>query len=919
LPSLLQNYGDDLQGHLLFTLLEICSTLQTSKHPPVSITAIPTFQQLLSSLYERLAAEDRKPKSNDDSSLIEVSVGDGKLAIRPVAHDAFRVLKDLCLLLEGSKPENIKLSPTQEVPLLELLESVLAANPTIIASHPEQAELVRSILLPHVIQRFSEKNSFPLTVRVIRILFIVLKHHIDLFPDECENILNWLNHSLDPDASILWKRILCVEVFREVFSLPSLVVKIHSRFNGMNGRKAIIPDCLAAFVRLATEKPALIGLGQQSTLPIGHYFQRDGGQEAAADQSLGSGASASAAGVPTSPVPGISAQFSAVKTMCVEQLDKIEPPNTPETYIYSLVLASLNNFSESLAKFILPLTVHKDDRSKKRHKPDEQEEQDSHDGSGSGSAKALFRRSKSLKIRSIPVNPLELESHPFFSSVQTVADLIEKSWHAVLVCCSTFFSAALDSDNYRSLVKSYQKFTQVFGLLRMVTARDAFLTTLGKSAMPPNLYTAGILSASSQTSQAQSLFSNAKGLLNVDSIVSQASSLLPDRRRNSIESGEPTLNTRHLLCLRALLNLAIALGPTLEESWHIVFETLQQADRVLSMTQPRLRDSRQHMPASEKSGTPSDASHPQLISTEIAAVQAAATRLFESTTDFPNDEFTFVLKALCELVQDVPGSEKAQSASPPMPGHQRRVASFSGLSIKTGIQEHDFIFALSKTRQIASLNLDRFVSYSSEESGWSIILTEVAGIATKMEVPETARLLAVDLIRRLVLDTISFPFEEGDDREAEIQARALLALTSVTAALNDAYSKSMDGASIDETTIEVHGIILETLKGVLEHTGENLANGWSSVFDIILSAFKASNPQASAGQGLPALTTRSHLISVHLGRSAFNSLQLICSDFLSPALDSSLHALINLMYHFGSQGQDLNISLTVRIFWPEVF
>lgn len=140
----------------------------------------------------------------------------------------------------------------------------------------------------------------------------------------------------------------------------------------------------------------------------------------------------------------------------------------------------------------------------------------------------------------------------------------------------------------------------------------------------------------------------------VSQAVSQASTLLPDRgRRTSIDSGEPTLSSRNLLCLRALLNLAIALGPTLESSWSIVFETLQQADKVMASSSLRPITRQGSQTTISSSGEPL---HLQVIASEVNAIQAAVSRLFESTVDFPNDSFVQILRSLCLFVDaNLPG------------------------------------------------------------------------------------------------------------------------------------------------------------------------------------------------------------------------------------------------------------------------
>ena len=211
-----------------------------------------------------------------------------------------------------------------------------------------------------------------------------------------------------------------------------------------------------------------------------------------------------------------------------------------------------------------------------------------------------------------------------------------------------FLSAALDNEFYRMLIRLYQKFTQTIGLLRMSTPRDAFLTTLGKAAVPASVLTAALSPAPARFGQAV----EAKGMPNVEAIVSQAAGLLSDltlTRRASVEGGEHLLNVRNLLCLRALLNLAIALGPTLGKSWSIIFETLRQADNIMAVS-PFRPASRDRASASMSTDASVDTSPANAVATEIAAVQAASARMIESTCEYPHDAFRDSMEALCKLL-----------------------------------------------------------------------------------------------------------------------------------------------------------------------------------------------------------------------------------------------------------------------------
>lgn len=221
--------------------------------------------------------------------------------------------------------------------------------------------------MPFILNSLSEKLSFAPTVRIVRILYILLRRHITILIAESEMALGLLIHMLDPDAAAPWKRALCMEVFRGIFAETDLVRKIFGQYDAQEGKKPVIRDLAAAFVRLSTEKPSIIGLGQQSTIPVGQDSENDILGEQAVLEASGV-AGVIGVGSNDSSVSGISTQWSSIRVPCIDQLDKNDPPPIPDSYIYSLTLTCINTFSEGLARFILPLTVPTDIRGKKRAK-----------------------------------------------------------------------------------------------------------------------------------------------------------------------------------------------------------------------------------------------------------------------------------------------------------------------------------------------------------------------------------------------------------------------------------------------------------------------------------------------------------------------------------------------------------------------
>jgi hypothetical protein len=156
-----------------------------------------------------------------------------------------------------------------------------------------------------------------------------------------------------------------------------------------------------------------------------------------------------------------------------------------------------------------------------------------------------------------------------------------------------------------------------------------------------------------------------------------------------------------------------------------------------------------------------------------------------------------------------------------------------------------------------------------------------------------------------------------DEQREDIQARILLAIQAQISALH--HSNTADEDTRRETDVRVHQIALEALKGVIEQCGESLVAGWGAVFDSLMSVFLdeatyASYHHASADSMVPDLSERPravHVVSRPLARSAFATVHLVCSDFMSAVPNGCLSTLLELLLRFSSQQEDLNMSLTV--------
>lgn len=833
---------------------------------------------------------------------------------------------DICLLTEGQKPQFLRFNSLPQTFGLELIESVLTNHSDIFIMHPEQAHILRARVVPLVVNSLSERQNFPTTVRITRVLYILLRRHLSILAPECETALNLLTHMLDPEAAPQWKRALCMEVFRGIFSEPALIRKIYAEYDAKEERKPIVKELVAALTRLATEKPAVIGLGAQSTMPIGQALPKDtSGEQAALEAGGVAGIIGGAVGLAEVTVPGLSTQWSLIRVPCIDQLDKTDPPSTPDSYIYCLTLTCINSFSEGLAKFILPLTVPGDGSkgSKRRvhrkgsgplskgfsvgdvdvNSPESPARTPS-PSKRSGQKRTLQRRMYT------PGNPLTLESHPLHPEIKLSAAIVETCWPALLASCSTFLYAALDSDLYHALVRSFQKFAHVAGILRLVTPRDAFLTTLGKAAVPSNVLSSYTITSPNQN-ESVNMFGSAKGLLSVDTLVGSSPSLGIERHSTAPDLQLQTLNSRNLLCLRALINLGIALGPTLETSWTIILETLQQADYIIHNS--FRKSGRQGPLATVKPDTQrqNESSLMANVGPELTAVESSVGKMLESTRDFPDEDFLSVIHALCKLTEMEPDHAKYPTSGKPSATFHKRAPSISNARLFSHISEN--VFAVTKLGELAQANMNRIIGPNPATNGWTTLVNQLTAVASSRDLSNTVRLRAAEILNEITIAAAKSVTLEYTENVAEVQRRILLALKEVLE-LADKGSDGKIDSSTRSTELEIHRCGLESLNAILEHSGQSLIAGWDIVFDIITSIFHSSGKFSSQMRAiseweLPVLAKSPRLI-----RSSFSSLQLICSDFLSTLPTTCILVLVDTLYAFCTQVDDLNISLTVSVF-----
>ena len=796
-------------------------------------------------------------------------------------------------MTEGQRPKFLTTGSLSQNFGFELIESAITNYADTVMGHPEQLHVLRLQLMPLILKILSDKVSFATTVRVMRLLQLIISRLLFALAPECETALNILNRTIETDVSPLWKRALAMEVFRDLHADPTLIRSIYSHYDEKDTRKAIVRDHLASLVRLASEKPNIIGLGQQSSMSA---RPKDDWADQVAIQAGGIvGSIGAAINLSESEGPGISSQWSIPRTPLLEHLDKSEPPNLPSTYLYALAVTCISNFSDGLGKFLLPFTSPKESKPKKKEHDPQEATSDNANASAGGKVSQRLRPSRAKRL---PVNPLTLEDHVLYPQIRTSAHMVEKCWPALLAVSSTFLNATLDSDFYHALIRSFQKFTQVAGLLGLMTPRDAFLTTLAKHSVPVGRNVALMMRAG--------LDHHPQSESNENSDLE--SSPTPSKR-SSFDPGSVAMTSRNLLCLRALLNLGIALGPLLHKSWSIVLETLQQAEFML----PRSSKGRSRISEQPSQGIPGhvvseQSANGEDFGLEVLAAETAASRMIESSSDLPDEAFLDLVKCLDGLLR-YPASddgliEESRDAllSPqtPVKKHQRLPSISTATDEGTDLRGN--MFVLEKLEQLIHCNISRLTNIRSGDC-LDQLIKQIEIVLVSHAANSSIRIKAAEILNDLIV-SIAISKEPPRAEQATLRQKMFCAiLSSISALYGKVRQQSKDAQNCD---VEVHRTLLEAVRSILEQCGDSLQSGWDTVFAIITSTFDRPT-KIDEKSPLSKFRTK----SPKLVRSSYGSLQLICSDYLNHVPLSCLSMLLDTLYMFSSQSQDLNISLTV--------
>lgn len=386
--TLLLTTNTIVHGETLAKAIVLCFRLQFTKDPTTINTASATVRQLVSLVFERVILEDQEMDNNAIALAAQPSTSESQAEkeVKPApplplpqtpaqppsglnicAADAFLLFQDLVQLVNADQPYWL-LGITEMTRSfgLELLESVLTQFPAVFHRHQSFSFLLKERVCALAIKLFSpnikyrtvvqtsnpqqpiphDKPYFPISMRLLRVVSILIQKYHRLLVTECEIFLSLIVKFLDPDKPA-WQRSLALEVIHKMCIQPELLVAFCQFYDLKDHATNIFQDIINS-----------LGAFVQS------LFAQNHANNVNVQQMQMSGSVPVNAGPATQQVGGfvfrgvwypliVTFPTGQTKSTHLDMLDKIEPPTIADGFGISIAYACLLDIVRSISLAIL--------------------------------------------------------------------------------------------------------------------------------------------------------------------------------------------------------------------------------------------------------------------------------------------------------------------------------------------------------------------------------------------------------------------------------------------------------------------------------------------------------------------------------------------------------------------------------------
>ncbi|XP_039501513.1 protein MON2 homolog [Drosophila santomea] len=822
--TLLLTTNTVVHGDTLAKALVLCFRLHYAKNPTIVNTAGATIRQLVSLVFERVYLEKDSVSSlqQQQASGSPAEGEGGNQDVQTFASDAFLLFQDLVQLVNADQPYwLVGMTEMTRTFGLELLEAVLTNFSAVFHESNDFRLLLKERVCALVIKLFSpnvkhrqlpapsngnapvpaEKPYFPISMRLLRLVAILIQKYHTILVTECEIFLSLIIKFLDPDKPA-WQRALALEVIHKLVTRSSLIAFFCKSYDLKNHATNIVHDMIAAmgsYIRYSLINASAMLNGQQNG--VANSLTALSGSNQCGFMFRG-------AYLPlvATYAPGVS------KAVYLEMLDKIDASNIPDSYGISVGHAILLDMTRSIG--------------------------------------GVIQRTPELHPSHNTAVITEEEHKPL------CLQLVNSSWSALLSAFIPLVETSIDEATTENILKAMQNYAALCGMLEQLQPRDAFIMAMCRASFPPH-YAMSIFANTTQSdgdlrchtrSGSQDLSSQFINSCSGDAgdfrpqIVAVGTPLPSASLPHSVMQAPVMLTNKNLQCMRAILFLAHNNGGILGTSWHIVLQTLQHLVWILGL-KPSTGGSLQAMP---KPAVEANVGIQTAVMADLPVLSQMLSQLFESSQYLDDVALHHLIDALCKLSHEA--MELAYANREPS------------------------LFAVAKLLETGLVNMPRIKVL------WRPLTNHLLEVCQHRHI--RMREWGVEAITYLVKSALQFKHKTPLKENMELQTMLLSPLSELSTVLH----------------ADVRQRQLDCVLQILNTAGEILSFGWPAIIEIIGAV--------NEHHGEPLI------------RTAFQCLQLVITDFLTVMPWRCLPLCISTAAKFGSQTQELNISLTaIGLMW----
>nr|XP_019587981.1 PREDICTED: protein MON2 homolog isoform X3 [Rhinolophus sinicus] len=627
----------------------LCFRLHFTKDNITNNTAAATVRQVVTVVFERMVAEDERHRDIIEQPVL-VQANSNRRSVstlKPCAKDAYMLFQDLCQLVNADAPYwLVGMTEMTRTFGLELLESVLNDFPQVFLQHQEFSFLLKERVCPLVIKLFSpnikfrqgsstssspapvEKPYFPICMRLLRVVSVLIKQFYSLLVTECEIFLSLLVKFLDADKP-QWLRAVAVESIHRLCVQPQLLRSFCQSYDMKQHSTKVFRDIVNALGSFIQSLFLVPPTGNPATTNQAGNNNSGGTVSAPANSGmLGIGGGVTL--LPAFeyrgtwiPILTITVQGSA-KATYLEMLDKVEPPTIPEGYAMSVAFHCLLDLVRGITSMI----------------EGELGEVEAECQTSTETASSPTQSSEEQELQSTS-DQMDKE----IVNRAVWEEMVNACWCGLLAALSLLLDASTDEAATENILKAELTMAALCGRLGLITSRDAFITAICKGSLPPhyaltvlNATSAATLSNKSYSIQGQNVMMISPSSESHQQVVAVGQPLAVQPQ------GTVMLTSKNIQCMRTLLNLAHCHGAVLGTSWQLVLATLQHLVWILGL-KPSSGGALKPGRAVEGPSTVLTTA----VMTDLPVISNILSRLFESSQYLDDVSLHHLINALCSL------------------------------------------------------------------------------------------------------------------------------------------------------------------------------------------------------------------------------------------------------------------------------